>query len=549
MNFLKSITKLQKVFLKQMTNKKHTGSFYTPRIIADFLVDYLSIKIEGKNLNILEPSVGDGIFIKAIYNHKTFLDRINTVIAVEKEEVELEKVKKITKNKSLETIYSDFLDFQLDNNQKFGLVIGNPPYIKKNLLEKKQISLCEDIHKIYPTLSNHKIKNIWTAFLVRCVNFTNENGIIAFVLPSELLQVKFAAELRELILKEFERVEIFTFNELLFKDCKGQDTLILIGERRSKNKGVFYCNIEKVDDLTQRKFTLAQNVKIKESKWTHHHLLTDEIVLLEKLKNKIDIISSYCTSKAGIVTAANDYFIVNEDTIKEFSLQRFVKSIIQKGSFVNGSAILSKDDFDKLVIIGKPTYLLSLNNQVNISIKEKIHQYLQKGIDLEINKRYKTSIRNKWYEVPNVGAPPEAFFFKRCNEYPKLIKNDANVLSTDSAYTISMNEDLKIDNLLFSFYNSLTLSFAELNGRYYGGGVLELTPNEFKNLPVPYLNINTNDFNIFVNAFKEKKSIKEICKLNDLRILKSIDPNLDSEDIDKVYNIREKLYLRRIKTN
>ncbi len=532
-----------------MTNKKLTGSFYTPKIIAEFLVDYLSKKIKGEKLTILEPSSGDGVFVRTIYNHKTFVSKIDKVVAVEREEKELVKVKTITKAKSLKTVHSDFLEYQYNNKQNFNIVIGNPPYIKKNLLDAHQITHCENIHKIYPSLSENKIKNIWTAFLVRSINFVNENGILAFVLPSELLQVKFASELRTLILKEFERVEIFTFNELLFKDCKGQDTLLLIGERKAKNKGVYYCNINELADLKKQNFTLAQNVNIRESKWTHHHLSTDEIELLEKLKKQLEIVNHYCTSKAGIVTAANDYFIVNSKTVQEYSLKKYVKEIIQKGSFVNGSVILGQVEFEYIVNQAKPAFLIALNKTSNIKANERINHYFEKGIALKINERYKASIRDTWYEVPNVGIPPEAFFFKRCNEYPKLIKNNANVLVTDSAYTIFMNEEYNIESMIFSFYNSLTLSFAELNGRYYGGGVLELTPNEFKNLPIPYIDLKVKDFNSFAKDFKNKASIKNICKTNDTFILKSIDKNLDLESIEKVFNIREKLYLRRIKTN
>jgi len=541
--------KLEEPKKKNVTNKKLTGSYYTPKIIADFLVVYLSAKLECNHLTILEPSAGDGIFIQSLYKHESISKRINKVVAVEREKTELSKVKMITKRKSLRTIHSDFLNFQINNKQKFNLVIGNPPYIKKNLLEEKQVALCEELHKIYPLLSKNKIKNIWTAFLVRSINFVNRNGILALVLPSELLQVKFAAELRTLILKEFERVEIFTFNELLFKDCKGQDTLLLIGERKSKDKGVFYCNIDKLADLENKKFTLAQNVNIRESKWTHHHLTTDEIVLLEKVKKELNVTNHYCTSKAGIVTAANDYFIINAKTVQEYSLKKYVKEIIQKGSFVNGSVILSKDEFEDLIKQSKPTFLIALDKTSKIKINEKINHYFEKGLALKINERYKASIRDTWYEVPNIGTPPEAFFFKRCNEYPKFIKNNADVLATDSAYTIAMNNGYNIETLIISFYNSLTLSFAELNGRYYGGGVLELTPNEFKNLPVPYIDFNVKDFNSFANDFKNKSSIKDICKKNDTLILKSIDKDLDSDSINKIFNIREKLYLRRIKTN
>lgn len=532
-----------------MIDKRRIGSFYTPKIISDFLVDYISEKMNGENLNILEPSSGDGIFVQSIYNHSILSKKIKKVVAVEREEAELDKVKSITKSETLKTVHSDFLDFQNKNKDKFDLVIGNPPYIKKNILADDQISHCESIHKLFPVLSENKIKNIWTAFLVRSIHFLNDNGILAFVLPSELLQVKFSAELRTLILNEFERVEIFTFNELLFKDCKGQDTVLLIGEKKSSNKGVFYSNIQKLIDLEERNFSLAQNVNIRESKWTHHHLTTDEIELLEKVKKQLQTANHYCTSKAGIVTAANNYFIVDSKTVREYSLKRYVKEIIQKGSFVNGSVLLTRSEFEQLINESKPTFLISIDKETKFKKNEKINKYIERGLDLKINERYKTSLRNKWYEVPNIGETSQAFFFKRCNEYPKLIKNSANVLATDSAYLISMNENFDIDNLIFSFYNSLTLSFAELNGRYYGGGVLELTPNEFKNLPVPYLNIETNEFETFVKNFKEKASIKEICKLNDAKILSSVDNQINNEIVNKIFEIREKLYLRRIKTN
>lgn len=453
-----------------MTNKKLTGSFYTPKIVADFLIDYLSSKISSKKLSILEPSVGDGVFVSSIYNNVNFSHKVNDITVIERDNAELAKVRAITNDKKLNTIHSDFLDFQSNINTEYDLVIGNPPYIKKGLLTNKQIEACEKIHQLYSSLSNNKIKNIWTAFLIRSINLVKNDGALAMVLPSELLQVKYAAELRELIIREFERVEIFTFNELLFNDSKGQDTLLLIAERKSKNKGVYYCNIDKVSDLNKRNFHLVENINIKESKWTHHHLTTDEIELLEKFKEKLDTINTYCTSKAGVVTGANDYFIVDINTVERYSMKKYVKEIIQKGVFINGSVTIESEDFEKLVEGQYPTYLLVLNSKIKIKSNEKINKYFDQGVLLDIDKRYKTSIRDTWYEVPNVAPPAEAFFFKRCNQYPKFIKNNANVLVTDSAYMISMREEYNIESLIYSFYNSLSLSFAELNGRYYGGG-------------------------------------------------------------------------------
>lgn len=527
-------------------DRKLKGSFYTPKVIADFLVTRIAQKkANASDLKILEPSCGDGIFIHSIFTHD-ILHSVSKVTAVEKERKEINKIK--IKGKKLEKKSRDFLNFQEKNESKYSIILGNPPYIKKNYLTEAQLDKCRRIHQL-ALLAKHEPKNIWTAFLVRCIEMLTDDGILALVLPSELLQVKFAAELRTFILKNFERVEIFTFNELIFKDCKGQDTLLLIGEKSSTAPGVFYSNVDKVADLGTGTFTLAQNANIRESKWTHNHILPDEYELLDRIKSQLQNIDTYCSSKAGIVTAANNFFIVNQDKVEEYSMERYVRPIIQRGMYVNGSVVFTEAELTNLVINRKPTFLLALDNHSVIRRNQRINKYLQEGKKQKLHKRYKMTKREKWYQVPNIGQPPEGFFFKRCDEYPKLLRNDAMALSTDSAYTITMRKNFVIENLIFSFYNSLTLSLAELSGRYYGGGVLELTPNEFKSLPVPYVPVTAHQFNEFVTAFESKDSIKDVCERNDALILRSVLPNLTQDELTKLAAIREKLFLRRIKTN
>lgn len=528
-------------------DRKLNGSYYTPETISSFLVDYVNAKLKRKsNISVLEPSAGDGSFVNHILKHP-IISKINKIHAVEKNKKELNKIK--SDDDRYTGFRCDFLTFQKGNDEKYSLVIGNPPYIRKNLLSKTQIENCKKIHEI-AGLAKIEPNNIWTAFLVRCIRFVEDNGILAFVLPTELLQVKFASELRTLLLNEFDRIEIFTFNELLFKDCKGQDTIILIGEKTSENKGVYYCNIDKAKDLKASSFELHQNINIKDSKWTHDHITNDEYELIDKLKKKLRVVDDYCSSKAGIVTAANDFFIVNEELVKDYSLQEFVKPIIQKGAFVNGGIEFSTKDFQNLVQKSKPSFLLSLNKDSEFEKTHDVNKYLRLGRKAKLHTRYKMKERDVWYEVPNIGNEPEGFFFKRCHEYPKLIKNKANVLATDSAYKITMKEKYKIEDLIFSFYNSITLICAELDGRYYGGGVLELTPNEFKKLPVPFVYIGgAGNFKKFASEFKSKTSINDILAKNDEIILKSVDLSLDSDNLTMLNTIREKLYQRRIKSH
>lgn len=47
---------------------------------------------------------------------------------------------------------------------------------------------------------------------------------LAFVLPSGITSVKFTEEIREYLKNQFQRIEIYTFNDLMF-DCKDKTQL------------------------------------------------------------------------------------------------------------------------------------------------------------------------------------------------------------------------------------------------------------------------------------------------------------------------------------
>ncbi|HEX7412674.1 MAG TPA: N-6 DNA methylase, partial [Bacteroidia bacterium] len=492
-----------------MTTKRATGSYYTPSPISEFIVERVLKKHQGEKLKVLEPSAGDGVFIRSLSQSDLIQKRISHTTAIELSPIECGKLRALNNSKVLTVKCEDFLAYQSQlASEQFDIVLGNPPYVKKNLLSPDQITYCQKIHAGFPELSSSVIKNIWSAFLVRSISLLKTNGILSFVLPSELLQVNFTAELRKLLTNEFQRVEIFTFNELLFKECKGQDTLILIAEKNSEAPGLFFHNVIDLIELKNQEFSFITKDSSETSKWTTHCLTQPEIALLERLKSGLKTIDQFCESKAGIVTGANEYFILSQQDVEHCRLQKHTKPIIKKGAFVTSCIKFDGDHYNHLVTSQKPCFLVDLNN-VKFKKTSKINNYLLQGESKKINKRYKTRIRENWYEVPNIGNSGQGLFFKRCHEAPKFIINEANVLATDSAYIVDTKENVDIKSLVLSFYNSLTLVFAELNGRFYGGGVLELTPNEFKKLPLPYLKFSEAKFSKYLKLFQSEKDFND----------------------------------------
>ncbi len=524
-----------------MINQKQTGSYYTPSYLASFITKRVLSFCNKTSLSILEPSVGDGAFINEIDKIKQLKVSL-TALDINEEELQKAALKWNKSKAIFDKI--DFLEYS--SNSKYSLIIGNPPYVKKSRLSNKQIDLCKEIH-LAEGLTEKSVKNIWTTFLIKSNTLLTNNGVLAFVLPSELLQVKFAEEIREYLKKEFDRIEIFTFNDLMF-ECKGQDTIVLFAYKKHGEKGEFFTNIESKENLENDTFTLKHNNLLVESKvkWTHHFLTLAELTFLDNLKSQLITINDICESKPGIVTAANNFFIIDKKTESKYNLSDYTKPIIQKGFFVNGSVVFDEDDFLKLEESKHPTKLLQLND--NDIVTESLSEYLTIGIDREIPDRYKCKIRNNWYVIPNISTKPKAFFFKRSHHYPKLLKNNSSAFVTDSAYKVEMKNGYDLNSFIYSFYNSLTLIFSEIEGRYYGGGVLELTPSEFKKLPIPYIEIDSIQFDGFTNRFENKKNIDDILNQNDFNILNTT-LGLTHEEIKMLISIKKKLVAKRMRSN
>lgn len=518
--------------------KKSLGAYYTPEALARFVVKHLKKTIGNNNVSVLEPSVGNGVFFRSLLDCKI---NISNAKAIDIDDTHFDEISKMGIN-NMKMVMRDFLIY--DTNEHFSLILGNPPYIKKSELDEGQDDLCKKICND-SGLKNNVGGNIWSAFMIKCVNLLADNGILAFILPSEILQVKFAKELMNFLRKSFARIEIITFNDLYF-ECKGQDTMLFVGYKHSNQAGTYFGHIKSLnrfDDMILENKDYIVNSGLK---WIHHNALSKyEFILLEKLISKVDKINKYCTTSPGIVTAANNYFIVDRHTIEDYELEEYAFPILQKSSFMAGLFDYSDKDYYSLQESQKPSYVLHFDAAPIKDFGSGAIKYIQSGSGLPFVKNYKCKNRKYWYSIPNFPKKvPSAFVFKRCHNFPKLFINSAHVFVTDSAYQIEMKDGFDTTSLICSFYNSLTLVYSELYGRHYGGGVLELTPSEFKNLPLPYFSVSIDEYDEIVSKYKFEENLLTLVKKNDQMIMHKY--SINENEMQILESIHQRLVKIRV---
>ncbi|WEG12600.1 Eco57I restriction-modification methylase domain-containing protein [Pullulanibacillus sp. KACC 23026] len=515
-------------------DQKKTGSFYTPKPLVKYMCDY-AIKKNVVN-EILEPSVGDGRFLEELVKYKE--------LSIDAVEIDQQKIN-ILKDKKLgssELICDNFMKYAMECDKQYDLIIGNPPYIaKKNLsVEEREINLKTIRHW---SLSEELFQNTWVSFVLGALKLLDKSkGAIFFVLPFEFLQVHYAEKLRTFLEEMFNFIHITTFQESVFPEIQQDVCLVYMSnEQKDKEPIVRYTTVKSIDDFHPiEESEIKRNKPLK--KWSNAILNDNEIELLVKLSNKYIKVAEFGHISPGIVTGANNFFIINKLLTEKLKSKENTIPIIQKSTTINSILILTKRDFESAVDNNKNTSMLNLNSIDYSNFSKELKAYLLTGIDQGFNLRYKCAKRKRWYDVPIIKYG-DLMFFKRYNQLPRIIVNKAGVYTTDIAYNIRLNKNFDASSIAFCFYNSLTITLCEYQGRFYGGGVCELVPSEFKSLSMPYKKIDEYDVEKLDLMFRNNEKLEKIVDYVDGIVLKE----LDEKDIFQLKMIRNKYLSRRLK--
>lgn len=520
-------------------DEKLSGSYYTPQKTVRFIYDYLQ-QNQKSIKSILEPSAGDGRFIQLFSNSNS----VDNIIGVELYQEKVQSINEQISSPKVSMVVSDFLEYITICKTNFDLVVGNPPYINIKNMDKQFLEAARSLCQIL-NLPENLIQNAWVAFVIAATQLITKNGTVFFVLPTEFLQVQYAEKLRGFLEKEFNTIHILSFEEHMFPEIEQEACLVYLTNENQGLPYILYRQYAKLDsNIPVLESKIERNKPLK--KWSNAILSDGEIDLLNQFASQYTTISKLANSAPGIVTGANSKFILTKDEVNQYDCAQYVKPIISKGIMAKNKFEVNYDLVLQLALEGKKVYLLDLVDSKLDQLPVALQNYLSsvattKRNGIEIQNSYKCSKRKPWYGVPIVKSG-QVIFFKRYDTCPRISTNPAKILTTDIAYNLQLHEGIDPESLVFCFYNSLTLAQCEFVGRYYAGGVSELTPNEFRSISVPYRNIKRSDIEQVKKMFNNNKDLNEIIAFVNS---KTLEMDLTIEEISKLNIIRSKLIKRR----
>lgn len=538
-------------FIQNETEQKLRGGYYTPLDLATYIIRWV---LEKEPKRVLEPSCGDGVFIQALgrtgYSSSTLFTGFEIV---EEEAIKARTCAARMPHVQAEIYVGDFLEWAIKQmaigTPKFDAVVGNPPFIRYQYLPEDAQGKAEKIFSLLG-LPFTKHTNAWVPFVLSSVALLEPGGRLGMIIPAEIIHVVHAQSLRTYLGKVCRRLLIIDPTEIWF-DGTLQGAVILFAEKKDESNetgdGLGIVKVSGREFLNNNPSHLFDNTgrmngRTIEGKWTRALLAPDERQLLDDLSEWPNIRRFRDIAKVdvGIVTGANKFFLVPDSIVDEFQLDEWAHPMFGRSNHVSG-LVYSSEDHQANKSSGLSANFLWFRETDLSKVPENVKKYLAIGLSDNLHTRYKCRTRKCWYEVPSVYKSPIAML-KRAHNYPRLVLNLAEAYTTDTAYRIEVT-GVEAEALVFGFVNSLTCLTAEIEGRHYGGGVLELVPSEIERLLVPVIKADMDSLIATDQVFRETDSEVDFLAKRDPIVLGKI--GLSAVDQKRIHGAWTKLRNRR----
>jgi len=461
------------------TPEKLRGGYYTPDPVARFLAEWVA----AAGPNLLEPSCGDGAILRQLVAYRPD----GCITGVELNELEARTAQEEVPAATVvaQDLFAWFGSSQCDS---WDGVAGNPPFIRFQHWKEEMRDRAFDLMRsagLRPT----RLTNAWVPFSVAATLALRDGGRVGLVLPAELMQVTYAAELRAFLVDTYAELTAVAFRKLLF-DGVLQEVVLLLGVR---GDGPARIRVVEVDDAASLPSPPSRVTRVAHApallhdreKCTRYFLSPDEIEALRHARTASGLatLGEIAEVDVGVVTGRNAFFVLRPSEADRIGIRGHCVPLVSKSAHVRGVR-LSAEHLEQLEQEDARCLLLAASDELDLTTTGALRDYVADGEEAGVHLGYKCSIRKKWWVAPSVWTPG-AFLLRQIYDHPRIVSNDAGATSTDTIHRVRVSAGVDPRILAAASINSVTFAFSEVMGRSYGGGVLELEPREAEALPFP----------------------------------------------------------------
>ncbi|QSX06041.1 Eco57I restriction-modification methylase domain-containing protein [Sedimentibacter sp. zth1] len=476
-------------YLLSGSDKKTLGQVYTPQYIIEGMVDSLfensSVSLDSK---FLDPACGGGYFLIYIFTklkdyfksksililniEKHILENMIYGVDVDEFSIFLTKISLLLKSNicdaNLNIVEKDFL-FADDFKYKFDFIVGNPPYIGHKKIDK---IYNKELKVRYKEVFYDK-SDISYCFFEASKGFLKANGLICFISSRYFVEAKYADKLRNYINNNYRIIYIYDYNgKNIFKNALISPLVVML---TPKGKDRYYISINKYNSFNNEFETFDyDNTLLDNNGWCFLNYKQES--LYEKINKQCNYkINDVCEIKQGIITGYDKAFIVTEEIIEKYKLER---DILRKW-IKNSNITKEKICYNNLYVIY--TNLIDDDrkylNTINYLFKFKNR--------LEKRRECISGVR-KWYELQwgrnlNIFENDKIIFPYKAHQNTFYYDKEKYLCSAD-VYMLLPKCNEELSEYLVKYLNSNIFDFYfKCKAKKVGENLYEYYPNKLVN--------------------------------------------------------------------
>jgi hypothetical protein len=483
---------------KSQAERNRLGQFATPSDLAVAVVQQaLGFLPENAGIRFLDPAFGTGAFYSALLQVLPG-SKIKSASAYEVDPHFGLPAQALWKRRRLKLEIGDFTKSDPTPGPKPNLVVCNPPYVRHHHIGK------DDKRRLKAVIAEHfgyrisGLTGLYCYFLLLSQLRMVPDGIGAWLIPSEFMDVNYGREIKRFLLDKVVLLRIHRFDS---SDVQLQDALV-------SSAVVFFRNARPTADHSVA-FTYGGTIERPSLSEQIDRASLRHVSKWTSLPNngrhppgqRSATLADFFTIKRGLATGCNNFFVLTPAQAAELRLpRRFLKPILPSPRNLAVDVVRAMPNGEPA--IENPHFLLDCplpEAQVKADYPS-LWDYLIRGIQAGIHQGYLCRNRKPWYSQED--RPPAPFlctymgrptkksaspFRFILNESKATASNVYLVLYPKGPLALSLESDAELRKGVWNVLSSIGPETLTGEGRLYGGGLHKMEPKELANVPATLL--------------------------------------------------------------
>jgi len=195
----------------------------------------------------------------------------------------------------------------------FDVVIGNPPYVRQELLGNQKVYL-ESHYRVYNGMAD-----LYSYFIEKGIELLNKTGLFGIIVANKWMKSNYGEQLRIFLFNK-RIIQIIDFGDLpVFHGVTTYPCVLICGKEIKPENKITISNIKTLDFTNLTKYIDEHSFQINQNSLNNHGWnLVNEVEqnLIHKIKTKGLQLSKYVNEKIyrGVLTGLNKAFVIDEET-------------------------------------------------------------------------------------------------------------------------------------------------------------------------------------------------------------------------------------------